>query len=351
MMKRISILIIVLATMIGFYSCKKDENRVVLDPAKVTAPVIDASADGTSVVITKTNQDSTVLFSWKAANYGFNTAINYSVQMDLEGNNFSNPTTLGTTKSTTTLEVSLGDLNNKLLLMEADPEVATPLNIAFRVVANISSQVDDIYSKVVNITFTPYTVPIVYPQLYVPGAYQGWAPDAADSIGSLKSDGNFEGYIYMDAPGEFKFTSERDWNGINYGDGGTPGTLSTDGGAGNLSVPEAGFYKFNVNTNDLTWTYLKTTWGLIGDATPGGWDTDTPMTYNPDTQLWTVTLDLNAADIKFRANSAWDLNYGSNNQNGKLDQDGANIHIDVAGNYTITLDLSHTVYRYNVKKN
>ena len=337
--------------MIGFYSCKKDENRVVLDPAKVTAPVIDASADGTTVVITKTNQDSTVMFSWQAANYGFNTAINYSVQMDLDGNNFSNPTTLGTTKSITTLKVSLGDLNNKLLLMEADPEDATPLNIDFRIVSSVSNQVKDVNSGVVKITFTPYTIPIVYPKLYVPGAYQGWAPDKADSIGSLKSDGNFEGYIYMDAPGEFKFTSERDWNGTNYGAGDTPGTLSTDGGAGNLSVPDSGFYKFNVNTTDLTWTSLKTTWGLIGDATPGGWDTDTPMVYNPDTQLWTVTLDLSANDIKFRANGGWDLNYGSNDGNGKLQPNGANIHIAVAGNYTITLDLSHTVYRYTVTKN
>lgn len=351
MMKRISILILVLTTMIGFYSCKKDETRVVLDTTKITAPVIDASADGASVVITATNQDSTVTLNWTAASYGFNTAINYYVQMDLKGNNFSKASTLGSTKSKTQLSVSLADLNNKLLLMEDDPEVANPLDVEFRVVSLISSQVDTVTSDVIDMTFIPYAVAIVYPQLYVPGAYQGWAPDKADSIGSLNSDDHYEGYIYMSQAGEFKFTSKRAWDGTNYGDGGTPGTLSTDGGAGNLSVPEAGFYKFNVNTTDLTWTYLKTTWGLIGDATPGGWDADTPMTYNPDTQLWTVTLDLNAADIKFRANGAWDLNYGSNDQNGKLQQNGANIHIDAAGNYTVTLDLSHTVYRYTVKKN
>lgn len=340
-----------LTIMIGFYSCKKDETRVVLDPAQITAPALDANLDGVAITITSENQDSTVTLNWTAANFGFNTAINYYVQMDLQGNNFSKAATLGSTKSATTLSMSLGDLNNKLLLMEEDPEVANPLNLEFRVIALISSQVDTVSSPVVNMTFVPYAVTIVYPQLYVPGAYQGWAPDQADSIGSLNSDGKYEGYIYMSQGGGFKFTSQRDWNGINYGDGGTPGTLSTDGGAGNLSVPEAGFYKFNVNTNDLTWSYLKTTWGLIGDATPGGWDTDTPMTYDDATQLWTVTLDLNAADIKFRANGSWDLNYGSDAQNGKLQPGAGNIHIDAAGNYTITLDLSHTVYRYKIEKN
>lgn len=351
MMKKVSIFMLALTIMIGFYSCKKDETRVVLDPANVTAPALDASLDGAAVTITADNQDSTVTMNWTAANYGFNTAINYYVQMDLKGNNFSKASTLGSTKSATSLTLSLGDLNNKLLLMEDDPEVANPLDIEFRVVALISSQVDTVSSQVISMTFVPYAVAIVYPQLYVPGAYQGWAPDQADSIGSINSDDKYEGYIYMPQAGEFKFTSKRAWDGTNYGDGGTPGTLSTDGGAGNLSVDEPGFYKFNVNTTDLTWTSLKTTWGLIGDATPGGWDTDTPMTYNPDTQLWTVTLDLNAADIKFRANSAWDLNYGSNDANGKLQENGANIHIDAAGNYTITLDLSHTVYRYKIEKN
>jgi hypothetical protein len=351
MMKKVSIFMLALTIMIGFYSCKKDETRVVLDPANVTAPALDASLDGAAVTITADNQDSTVTMNWTAANYGFNTAINYYVQMDLKGNNFSKASTLGSTKSATSLTLSLGDLNNKLLLMEEDPEVANPLDIEFRVVALISSQVDTVSSQVISMTFVPYAVAIVYPQLYVPGAYQGWAPDQADSIGSINSDDKYEGYIYMPQAGEFKFTSKRAWDGTNYGDGGTPGTLSTDGGAGNLSVDEPGFYKFNVNTTDLTWTSLKTTWGLIGDATPGGWDTDTPMTYNPDTQLWTVTLDLNAADIKFRANSAWDLNYGSNDANGKLQENGANIHIDAAGNYTITLDLSHTVYRYKIEKN
>ncbi len=349
-MKKILILLLSVVTLAGLYSCNKDEDRVVLDTSKIVAPVMDDSTLGDSLVITSDNADSSLTLVWQAANYGFNTAITYFVQMDAAGNNFSSANTLGTTSGETSYTISLNDLNNKILLMQADPETPLPTAVEFRVFSIISSAVDTVFSNTLTLSVTPFYIVITYPQLYVPGAYQGWAPDQADSIGSINNDGNFEGYIYMPDASEFKFTSARDWAHINYGNGGD-GILDTDGGAGNLSVPEGGFYKFNVNTNDLTWTYLNTSWGLIGDATSGGWDTDTPMEYNQDTQLWTVTTTLSAGDIKFRANGGWDLNYGKNDQPGKLVENGENIHVDEAGSYTVTLDLSTTVYKYKLEKN
>lgn len=350
-MKKTALLLLVLATFVGFYSCKKDETRVVLDTSKITAPALNVAGDGSQVDINPNNLDSSLLFTWTAANYGFSTAINYFLQMDVAGNHFKKPSTLGSTHSELSFTLGYNELNNKLLLMESDPENPIPLHLAFRVIALVSSAVDTVASNTDTLSMTPYYITIVYPQLYVPGAYQNWKPDLADSIGSLKSDGNYEGYIYMNVGGEFKFTSARDWNHTNYGNSGTPGVLTTDNGAGNISVPDSGIYKFNVNTNALTWEYLETSWAVVGDATPGGWNTDTPLNYDPDTQLLTITMDLTAGDIKFRANGSDDLNYGSNDQNGRLQEGGGNIHVSEAGNYTITLDLSHTIYKYKVLKN
>jgi hypothetical protein len=351
-MKKISILIMALVTMFGFYSCQKAGTNVVLNPNDVTSPVLKSPVDGDSMTFTKGNSDSTLIFTWSSATYGFNTAVNYYVQVDRPGNNFNNAKSVGHSKSKDSLQVVVNDLNNKILLLEDDPDVPLPLNVSFRIIAIINSHVDTAFSQVVNVKITPFYIPIIYPQLYVPGAYQNWSPGTADSIGSLGSDGNYEGYIYMPTAGEFKFTSARDWNHINYGSSGSPGVLSTDNGAGNLTVADSGFYKFNVNTTELTWTGLKTVWTLIGDATSGGWSTDTPMQYSPATQLWTVTLNLKAGEIKFRANGSWALNYGSNNNDGKL-QEGSNTNIKVAaaGNYTVILDLSHTVYKYKLIKN
>ncbi len=348
-MKKISILILTLATMIGFSSCQKQGTEVVLNPKNINAPELKSLADGASLTLTQANRDSTLLFTWSPASYGFNAAIDYYFQVDNQGNNFQNAMIVGHTKSKDSLQIVVNALNSKILLLEQDPEVPLTLKVSFRVFAIINSNVDTTFSKPVNVTVTPFYTPPVYPQLYVPGAYQGWNPAAADSIGSLNSDNRYEGYIYMATAGEFKFTSARDWSHTDYGSGSSPGTLSTTGG--NLSVPDSGFYKFNVDTQALTWAYLKTTWGLIGDATPGGWSTGTPMHYSPATQLWTVTLNLNVGDIKFRANGGWSLNYGSNNQDGKLQANAANIHVAVAGNYTVVLDLSHTVYKYKLIKN
>lgn len=126
--------------------------------------------------------------------------------------------------------------------------------------ATIPVEVDGTYTVTMNTNDMTYTVEAVVsgPVLYVPGDYQGWAPDAAPTISDSDEDGVYTGTVTIPADAasfEFKFTSQPDWNGTNYGAGDTEGTLSTAGDAGNLSVPEAGTYLFTVDITNLTWTY------------------------------------------------------------------------------------------------
>ena len=52
--------------------------------------------------------------------------------------------------------------------------------------------------------------------------------------------------------------------------------------------------------------------GIIGTATPGGWDSDTDMVQHPDSaHLWTLSIDLVDGLAKFRADDAWTINWGS----------------------------------------
>jgi hypothetical protein len=68
--------------------------------------------------------------------------------------------------------------------------------------------------------------------LYAPGGHQGWSPETAPTLYSRNFDFKYEGYVYFaDENTEFKFTSQPDWGGTNYGDGGEGGILSDDGGA------------------------------------------------------------------------------------------------------------------------
>ena len=174
-------------------------------------------------------------------------------------------------------------------------------------------------------------------ELYVPGGHQGWDPGSAPSLYNRNFDFKYNGFVYFGEDNtEFKFTTERNWDGPAYGDGGD-GTLSSDGG--NLVASEAGMYKIDVDlSGSPVYSMVKTEWGLIGDATEGGWDNSTPMTYEPETGLWTVTTTLGTGEFKFRANDGWDINLGGDINN--LTYGDNNIPVAEEGTYTVTLDLS-----------
>lgn len=178
--------------------------------------------------------------------------------------------------------------------------------------------------------------------LYVAGSHQGWSPETASYIYCRNFDFKYDGYVYFDGPHKFKFTSQRDWYGINYGDGGSDGVLSDDGGASELTITEAGYYLLNVDLSGSPYTYTatKTEWGLIGDATEGGWGESTPMTYNADTGTWSVSTTLEAGKaFKFRANNDWAINLGGDMDN--LSYGGGDIKVKEGGNYLITLNLNN----------
>jgi starch-binding outer membrane protein SusE/F len=195
-------------------------------------------------------------------------------------------------------------------------------------------------------------------QLWVPGAYQSWTPSTAPVIYSTSAT-TFEGYVYFNVAGEFKFTSAADWDHINYGFSGTEGMLTTDGMAGNLAVADPGYYRLKVDVQNLTYEIFHVeSFGVIGTATPGSWDNSTEMEFNEETGDWSVTLDLVNGALKFRANNSWDLNYGpadSNAMTGKLIHTDGAISIGENGNYTVTINMTKSgdahEYTYTVVKN
>jgi hypothetical protein len=190
---------------------------------------------------------------------------------------------------------------------------------------------------------------MAYPVIYVPGGHNSWDPaDTTSVLASVLSDNNYEGYLWFGSAGnEFKFTEGPNWD-VNYGDDGADGTL--DAGGANIVSGDAGYYKLNVDLTAKTYTMLKTDWGIIGSATADGWDADQNMTYDETEEIWSVILELNAGEIKFRANDGWDLNYGDDGANGILEQGGANIAIAEMGKYQIRLKLGAPDYTYTVEK-
>jgi hypothetical protein len=316
-----------------FMSCKKDETKVVAGTG--TAPVLTTTAPA-SLVLTEANAAVNAgTFSWTASSFGFEGSIvSYTVQMDVAGNNFKAPKEVsigaGLTKTFTVAEIN--SLANQLKL-------ATGANgkLEIRTKASISDKHPAAYSNVVSLTVNPYQIIIDYPSLYVPGAYQNWTPATASRISSVKDDKSYEGYIYFpDASNEFKFTSAPNWDNIIYG---TPAANKIIAAGGdNLKVTGAGYYQLKANTADLTYSAVKTTWAVLGTATGG---TETAMTYNISTKVWTVTKALSAGTLKFRANGSDDINFGSSTTaDGTLVAAGTAIPVATAGTYKITFNVS-----------
>ncbi len=187
-----------------------------------------------------------------------------------------------------------------------------------------------------------------YPVIYVPGGYQGWDPSNTNTVlASPGVDGRFSGYIYFkDDNTEFKFTEGPNWD-VNYGDDGADGTLDQNGA--NIKAATAGQYKLDVDLNSKTYTMLRTEWGLIGSATPDGWNSDQNMTYDAASNSWSIQLDLAAGEVKFRANDDWGLNYGDDGGDALLEQNGANISIASPGNYLIKLFLDKPDHTYSIE--
>lgn len=186
-------------------------------------------------------------------------------------------------------------------------------------------------------------------KLYVVGDYNSWTnnPDVETEyiISTVASAGEAEGYIYL-AAGGIKFIMELgSWDAANtYGDDGS-GKLTNPGD--NISIPEDGYYKLTANLSTMTYSILKLDWGIIGNATPGEWATDTPLLYDADLRILYGGFSLGDGELKFRANNDWGYNFGSDDADGNLQAGGGNIPV-LAGDYSVTLDLS-TPHEYTYR--
>ena len=175
--------------------------------------------------------------------------------------------------------------------------------------------------------------------IYVPGNHQGWAPDKAPALQSPNFDGVYVGYTYLN--GNFKFTKERNWNAeYNFNDFATKDAIFFNNDGSNINISEEGFYQIKADVASSNLSAVKTTWGIIGPAQAGGWDTDTDMTWNAADESWTATVELAADEFKFRANDAWAINVGGSLDN--LTQDGGNIKVAEAGTYEVKLFLTRS---------
>lgn len=175
--------------------------------------------------------------------------------------------------------------------------------------------------------------------IYVPGNHQGWNPETAPALQSPNFDGIYKGFTYLN--GNFKFTKERNWNAeYNFNDFATKDDIFFNNDGSNINISEEGFYQITADVASSTLKAVKTSWGIIGPAQAGGWDSDTDLAWNAEDESWTATVELAADEFKFRANDDWGINVGGAFDN--LTQDGGNMKITEAGTYEVKLFLTRS---------
>lgn len=314
-------------------------------PSTLTNP-----ASGTNIVLSQEDAEEKLVFEVSSADFGTTGEVTYTLQMDISGNQFANPVDFGAS-TTTTIEVEIGEFNKKLIAEGLEPEVAGAIEV--RVKSSINKSLRDIFGSPITLNVTPYLDVVELPFLRVPGDYQGWNPGNDNTIiYSAEADDVYEGFVHiLGGSGEFKFITGPAWD--EFPDFGSAGNNTLVEKGGNLKISgDPGTYRVKADLNNLTYEMERIgMWGIIGSATSGGWDKETPMSFNAADNILTITTDLTEGDMKFRTQS-WDNNYGLGTADGVGGFDGGNIPITSAGNYTITLDFKTPgTVLYSVTKN
>ena len=336
-MKKIIYKLTYLTALFAFIFSCDDVERVYYNDAAET--VLSLSDD--NLVLNEENAANEVLtLTWTEPDFGFSAAALYSVQIDVQGGDFSNPQIIsvgGAFDKTFTVE----ELNAKLLSLSMLPNEEGVAS--FRIKATLS-EYQEIYSNTVNITVTPYSSLLdLSTSLGVVGSATpgGWGNENILDLPfyTTATTNVYVAYVTL-RNGEIKFRNNNDWS-ENWGDDGADGTLDSYGA--NIAV-SAGTYKIEVNFSSMTYTMEEYSWGIVGSATTNGWGgPDMMFHYNSFQDDWRTVVTLGDGEVKFRFNNDWGVNYGDDGADGTMEANGANIAVS-AGHYLVTMNLNTQSY-------
>lgn len=339
-----------IALVASLISCEDEQDLLFLTPEGSFEILTPSSGDEVELS-PSTPLNPGLTLSWEDANYGTTpTEITYEVEIDKTGDNFDTPLVL-TSTTNTFVTINSAALNTAVLTIGLTPFSQGSIDV--RIKSSVGSEGSEIlYSNVINYLVTPFSTDL--PKLYVIGNFLSnsgygadWSPAA--TLPSLASSAfgqtDYEGYVMMNvASPEFKLIPTNTSFDGDYGDDGNfAGTLAQTGEE-NIQLSAAGYYRIRANTSTLTYTVAPVSWGIIGAATPTGWDSDTDLTYNPTTKkLEIASIYLNPGPFKFRGNNAWNNGFdlGTVNADGYLVDGGDLTFSGPAGNYKVILDLSN----------
>ena len=263
------------AAVLFFYSCKKDEDKIIFEGG--TAPVLTVSTPGPMVLNRNNANNLAIRLNWTNPNYKFSTGVssqnvNYTLQVDTTGANFTNPSKQEISISNDlSKEFTVKDWNaifSKMNLLENIPH-----NIEFRIKAVLGDGTVPLYSNLIKMVVTPYLdVAVEIPasgKLYITGSATpaSWMADNAPELVSQKftqvNNTLYEIVINLSANNSFLFVPVYGNWSSKYGFDGEGNKNNVNGdnfkSAGNdIKAPAtSGSYKVTVNFKTGKYTVEK----------------------------------------------------------------------------------------------
>ena len=239
--------IMLLMAVVLFAACETDiDTPQVNSSDKYVAPVIGQCSD--IIVNADNSKDETVVFSWKAADFGLPVQVLYTVYLT-KGDKSS----LVGTSSSTSLAIAKGDINGVVINgLGVNPNETAEVQAYVTAQFAGTDEYEAIKSNVSNsFKVTTYAAPLK--NLYVVGFFNGWKEGEAVEIWETSAGTNvYEGLYDFFEDGTsghsaFKIISERSWGGGNWGyDAFKVDSHFTGIAGGDLQLP-AGFWKISVN--------------------------------------------------------------------------------------------------------
>lgn len=347
-MKNIFKIFIAAIMITSFGSCENEENFKYLEPQEGAFAFITPD-NGTTIVLNveTVSTNVAVTFTWEEVSYGTPTVVNYTLQFAINGTEFANPIDVSSA-NTTNYSLTVAELNSKALELGLAPGAEGAIDVRVKSTVGTTGSEEKL-SDVITILVTPFTTEL--PKIYVVGSFlnasgygDDWSPASAVPLSaSAFGATDFDGYVYMNvAAPEFKFLPTNSSFDGDYGDDGSFSGVLVQEGESNCQTTGPAYYRVQADTGSLAYSLTATNWGIIGAATPGGWDNSTPLTYNATTKKWEAIVVMTAAAYKFRANNAWDINLGGDNDDDTfMNYGGPDLVLDAAGTYKVELDLSN----------
>lgn len=372
-MKKFSILLLAFVALLSFNACTQDDDIVFVAQPDPEGIQFSNSLQNTYVLPSGNPDNLAERFVWNEVDFEAPTTITYELQGSAD-ESFGDLMVIGTTGSNN-LGVTIGQMRELAADagLDNDPETEAPNTgtIYFKVRAFAG----DGEGNALEEFSEPIAINVELPEaeeegeapkmeLYLVGdaTAAGWDP--ANNNTPLFRDGENENIYYFqgrfaggaDVEG-FKFLQTTEWQpqwGLSNGELTNSDILGEDPNA--FPVEDDAYYSLMVNVDEMTYTWeaidessadVQTNIGIIGDSTPDGWDADTNMTqseFNP--HIWYIQgIELVDGFAKFRANDAWDINWGAETPvSGQTTSGGPDIPV-TAGTYDVwfnTLDGRYT---------